>query len=421
MENPILPKSSMLRTRRKTSAPRKFCKKAKKQGLNQSSVVIIDKEKDCYVWSNWKTGKKAIMENSKSGLVDGILGNKWLSDLHMTVVNKLLNKCGVNGLQETTLAPTQDGTCIVPCRFQPQPPPSVNIHHNGRNHWVTSFEDENNDIFLLDSDLPHITKNALTDSLILQLVAIYGQGKNKIIIKIPRIQQQRNSYDCGQFAIANALEFISHRFRGLKCGQVNFKFIQEDMRLHFLKGLIVSRLDPFPKLFSPKQNIEIHSFEIIICELCCKWSLRSQTFVIKPDSTKQPVCVNCLSILFSQMVLTCHKVTPDSQQHSHCFSNIFCHNHTDKWKYFITTKCPIQGTPQSCCPACIATKEYLSQDQYQQLAHINMLCSSAQVRHHAKQYKEVLNSYLLFLISLLRTRSLIMGKSFGLSHQPNCK
>ena len=89
-------------------------------------------------------------------------------------------------------------------RFQRQDPPSVQIHHTGKSHWVTSLQDKKDGtVYVLDSYSKTFT---LTPSLEIQLSAIYGQGKTNLLIK-PEVQQQTNGYDCGVYALANLVEF----------------------------------------------------------------------------------------------------------------------------------------------------------------------------------------------------------------------
>ena len=60
---------------------------------------------------------------------------------------------------------------------------------------MTSFQHEDCDIYLLDSDLETNIHKSLNDSLKIQLAQIYGQGKLQLRVKIPYIQQQNNGHD----------------------------------------------------------------------------------------------------------------------------------------------------------------------------------------------------------------------------------
>ena len=80
-------------------------------------------------------------------------------------------------------------------------PPACQIHHTVSDHWVTSVLSENcNDIIIFDSLQGKF--RSISNSLKLQLFAVYGATKMHLNIKIPQIQQQSNLVDCGLFAIA---------------------------------------------------------------------------------------------------------------------------------------------------------------------------------------------------------------------------
>ena len=149
-------------------------------------------------------------------LKNALLGN-WLNSDQMYNVNKLMLNANYtfNGFQDTMLAPIlqKNGRWHIPGDgFTCQKPPPANIHYNSQQHWVTYFQFENGDIYLLDSSLGQKMESCLNDSLKIQLAQIYGRVKSQITVKIPYIQQQKNGYDCRLFAIANLLEFVANRY-----------------------------------------------------------------------------------------------------------------------------------------------------------------------------------------------------------------
>ena len=123
----------------------------------------------------------------------------------------------------------------------------MNLHYNGNKHWVTSFQFENGDIYLLVSYLGTNMKDSLNDSLKIHPAQIYGYGKSKLNVKIPCVQQQHNSYDCGLFAIANMMEFATNRYSGLTDAHLKFSYVQKEMRWHLKKCLTQKYMEPFPK------------------------------------------------------------------------------------------------------------------------------------------------------------------------------
>ena len=66
----------------------------------------------------------------------------------------------------------------------------------------------------------------LSDSLKIQLSQIYGYGKDKLGINISWVQQQKNGYDCGLFAIAKMFEFVANTDKDIQQGFLHFSFIQ---------------------------------------------------------------------------------------------------------------------------------------------------------------------------------------------------
>ena len=116
----------------------------------------------------------------------------------------------INGLQMTKLVPifdTKSYSWKCNKRFQLILPPSLQINHTGRYHWVLSLESRNNEVCILDS-LSIIKNHTVnTPSLEIQMSQIYKKDKTSIPIKILDIQQQENGNDCGLFAIANLVEF----------------------------------------------------------------------------------------------------------------------------------------------------------------------------------------------------------------------
>ena len=155
----------------------------------------------------------------------------------MNHVNKLMVEAGysLSGFQDTMVAQVLEkkGTWHIPAKgFRSQNSPPTNIHYNSKNHWVASFQFESGEIYLLDSALGKNMTMCLKTSLKIQLAQIYGKGKSKLTVKVSHIQQQKNGYDCGLFAIANIMEFATNRYKGLRECKLEFAFIQSKMREH---------------------------------------------------------------------------------------------------------------------------------------------------------------------------------------------
>lgn len=77
---------------------------------------------------------------------------------------------------------------------------AAHIHHNGKFNWVTCLKLDGQ-IYVLDS----ISNGKLTSSLQIQLAYVYCFKYNLITVRLPKIQQQTNSIDCGLSGFANAI------------------------------------------------------------------------------------------------------------------------------------------------------------------------------------------------------------------------
>ena len=121
---------------------------------------------------------------------------------------------------------------------------SIQVRHNDEFHSVCSASTENNEVFLFDSKI----KNKVTRSLPRQLSEIYGKDTS---VKAVTVQQQVGSIDCGEFAMAFAVEIAQN---GLKA------FEQREMRTQLQNCFQRKTLEPFPKVADNEESIT--SFEL---------------------------------------------------------------------------------------------------------------------------------------------------------------
>ena len=161
---------------------------------------------------------------------------KELTDEHIQFAQQLLHTQfpTLDGLQLTVLS-QNNGFCPVSSE-------SIQIHHTGKFHWVTSCSIGGH-IAVYDSKY---TVGDLSPSLQVQLAQIYRlaiqeeDGDKCLEIKVPAVQQQRGKVDCGVFAVAYAF----HAARGDDLRAIEFQ--QDRMRSHLLQCFKNKRLSPFP-------------------------------------------------------------------------------------------------------------------------------------------------------------------------------
>ena len=124
------------------------------------------------------------------------------------------------------------------------------IHHTGRDHWVTTFRDETNSIFMFDSlGFDRQARLIMTPSLSIQLGLMYGKNTDQDLeVILIETQKQTNGVDCGVFAIAHLVEFCTN-------GALNptVIFDTKQMRPHLLSCFESGVLTCFPTV--PKRPV----------------------------------------------------------------------------------------------------------------------------------------------------------------------
>ena len=173
----------------------------------------------------------------------------------------------INGHQPTVYAPVFDDIIdqwTWNVAFQAVEPPSVQILHNGKGHWVATLQPTVGPVYLLDSLYgPHTSP-----SLQIQIAQIYNRSKLQTIpIIISKIHKQTNSVDCVVLAIANIVEFC---FTGY-LGNLLVQFDVDKIRPHLAQCLINKKLTPFPKVSKSnrKRKPDIYLEQSLNVHCCC--------------------------------------------------------------------------------------------------------------------------------------------------------
>lgn len=146
--------------------------------------------------------KPAPKKHCGDNLVREIVAGDELGDEHISFATSLLQEQfpTLDGFQPAVLGQI-DG--FRPVRSDCD---SIQIHHTGKFHWVTSSK-STNCITVYDSKFGG---TPLSSSLQVQLALIYKTSikatgdKKSLAVEFPGVQQQLESKDCGVFAIAFA-------------------------------------------------------------------------------------------------------------------------------------------------------------------------------------------------------------------------
>ena len=214
----------------------------------------------------------------------------------------------INGFQDTLLAPLYDAKRsqwqFSANKFESRTPPTTQLHYNGHHHWVASFQLKKGDpIIVLDSKYSGVSTN-----LQIQLAQIYGSGTNKLEVKIPVINQQKNGLDCGVYAIANCIEFCENGYKDSKKQQ--WVYDSNSLRKHLLDCFENNKLLTFPKtkVARPSKINVIEMYIDINCPCgypdcmadmvgcdgkCRKWFHRSCTELLETDNPDFWYCEKC--------------------------------------------------------------------------------------------------------------------------------
>ena len=252
-----------------------------------------------------RAAKKRHMATMSEESLKQISMEKPLNDEHVTFAQNLLQQQFpiLNGLQ-TPLLSQNNGFCPVTDE-------SIQIHHTGQLHWVTSCS-IGGDIQLYDS---RFKGGDLSSSLQVQLAQIYTtcitkeKGEEEDVykflqIEVPAVQMQQGETDCGLFVIA----FAYHAARGDDLSKI--KFHQEKMRQHLVQCFKKKRLEPFPhtrlekpytQSFFPYIEIELYCEcnmpevydDMIQCDECEEWFHLSCVGLQTPPAESEWYCSKC--------------------------------------------------------------------------------------------------------------------------------
>ena len=195
---------------------------------------------------------------------------KFLSDNHMRAALKLLQTQfpNIGGMEDTLKCPVfvkkEDRWKIPLGGFSKCQGPSLQIHYTGHSHWLLSVKCEDGNFYLIDS--MHAAKLRLTSALEIQLCEIYDTGLSNLIVSVINPVLQTNTYDCGLYAIANAIEFATNRLHfWLQTSKCEWIYNEELMRKHLIHCFETGVLKPFPKLKKKvPSNLKVTKHEIVL-------------------------------------------------------------------------------------------------------------------------------------------------------------
>ena len=157
----------------------------------------------------------------------------------------------IGGFQLTQMVPTYDDKAehwkLGNHSMQKVKGPCVQIHHDGKFHWVASLRNEKNHVYLLDSLYDRNVE--IRPFVAIQLCQIYGNGNSRLSVYRSNVQRQSSdTLNCGVFAIANIVEFCINGYKELENCTRTWNFDENNMRNHLVKCLEDGKFTSFPKI-----------------------------------------------------------------------------------------------------------------------------------------------------------------------------
>lgn len=128
---------------------------------------------------------------------------------------------------------------------------------------------------------------------LLQLAKLYSIPRNNTTLNIKRlsVQQQKGSFDCGLFCIANAYEICSGR------NPEDAHFAQQLMRPHLFQCLSMGVMRSFPML-PARESLQRLAPGVLSIKLYCHCRMPAQfdTDMIECDSCNQWYHCSCVKV-----------------------------------------------------------------------------------------------------------------------------
>ena len=177
--------------------------------------------------------KHHVNQKFNNAIHNEIIENQWLSDESINLAQSILFKNFplISGFEDTTLGPLN--------MLSVQTGEFVQVLHEN-NHWVTvssPTESATSVVYLYDS----LQKESLNKNLVKQIARLRKSEDAGLCTISKAVQQQRNRYDCGIFAIAFATD-IAHNHK-----PEQRTYNESVMRKHLLAQLENETMTPFPQ------------------------------------------------------------------------------------------------------------------------------------------------------------------------------
>ena len=135
----------------------------------------------------------------------------------------------------------------------------VQVLHTGTDHWIAVNVVSDNEVYIYDS----VYSSKPTYYTMKQIAAIVKSKSHQISLFLAKVQSQKNSIDCGIYAIA----FITDLCHGINPATQQYSS-SKNLRQHLVNCFSNGSMSPFPKVASKEHKPAIKATLNVYC--CCR-------------------------------------------------------------------------------------------------------------------------------------------------------
>ena len=149
-----------------------------------------------------------------------------------------INLCQKIIVEQFDLSRGFEDTTLSPDKFTPVSEKFIQVLNVSNKHWILVFRGQFGQINICDS---LVTDGKYPKKVVKSISRIANCHGSVLELRVLPVQQQKNSIDCGMFAIAHAIEILHGENVEKSSFDVNL------MRDHLLVCLQLQKFSPFPK------------------------------------------------------------------------------------------------------------------------------------------------------------------------------
>lgn len=156
----------------------------------------------------------------------------------------------------------------------------IQILHVNQNHWICVFGKDKTEVCYLDS-----MYGSLNQTIVHQIANLIKTPEEEFLVHVKPVQQQRNTNDCGLFALAFATDFANNLDPSVQV------YDDKMFRKHLLQCLQQQEILPFPKKQEGRERSSKEVYETFEVFCICRDVFFDKD--TKDDGNFMAECCNC--------------------------------------------------------------------------------------------------------------------------------